>query len=58
MGRLAKREPANETVEQYKIRSRRTALVIPGKVVHKILQSIPGRARAVVKEQGGHIPMD
>ena len=51
-------EQYNETVEQYKVRLRRTALAIPEKVVRKTLQSIPGRARAVVKEKGGHIPMD
>ena len=56
--RMAKREPANETVQGYKIRLRRTALAIPEKVVRKSLQSLPGRARAVVKEQGGHMPMD
>jgi hypothetical protein len=42
----------------HKICLRRTALAIPEKVVRKTLQSIPGRAHAVVKEKGGHIPMD
>ena len=56
--RMAKRANSKETVEQYEIRLRRTALAIPEEVVRKTLLAIPGRARAAVKEDGGHISMD
>ena len=56
--RMAKREPAKETVEQYKKRLRRTALAVPERVVRKAVNAIMRRARAVVKEGGGNIDMD
>ena len=56
--RMSKRVYKNESVEHYKKRLRRTALAVPAKVVGKTLKAILPRARAVIKECGGHIAMD
>ena len=55
---MSKRVYKNEIVEHYKKRLRRTALAVPVKVVGKTLKAILPRARAVIKEGGGHISMD
>jgi len=52
---MAKRANSKETVEQYELRLRRAALAVPEEVALKTLLAIPGRARAVVKEDGAHI---
>ena len=50
--------PANETVEGYKSRLRRTAMRIPQAVIKKAVLDIRSRARAVAAAEGGDIARD
>ena len=50
--------PANETVEGYKARLKRTALRLPAELVKKVVAGIPKRAAAIVDAKGGNISLD
>ena len=51
-------QPRNESVDEYKVRLRRTAMRIPTPVVRKMLGSMKARAESVYANGGGHIARD
>ena len=57
--RMDKHTPtANETVEGFKARLKRTALRLPAELVKKVVAGIPKRAAAIVDAKGGNISLD
>ena len=57
--RMAKqREPANETVEAYKLRLKHVAKAIPASVIKAAVAKIKSKACEVVKAGGGKIRSD
>lgn len=56
--RMQKNAPKKESLSQYKLRLRRTALALPEKLIKDAVAAIPARAAAVVKAIGNDIPRD
>ena len=54
----AQKVPKNETIDEYKLRLRRTAMRIPSKVIRKAVSKIPERGRLIALAKGGNIARD